>query len=199
VGDEYKVNVDEVFESELWLIWDAEIREFIATVLAGAPRYFWTIPSSMSGYNHPLDERGDGGRVLHTKRVVRLASEYGNLFGLSRQDKDIIIAAALIHDIVVNGTTNEPLPHMWRHHDVELREYLKTWRRLEGDPRREMIVLACEGHMGRFGSTGKPPTPGSLGYILHMADATAAMPFVKVDPIVQRLFLGEYKRDETTT
>jgi HD domain len=173
-----------VFESSLWLIWDAEIREFIATVLAGAPQYFWTVPSSTSGKTHPPDERGEGGRVLHTKRVVRLVSEYGDLFDLNRTDKDVLIAAALIHDIIVNGTTNEPLPYMWRSHDVELREYLTTWRHLEGDPRREKIVLACEGHMGRFGSTPKnAPTPGTLGYILHVADATAALSFVKIDPI----------------
>src|SRR4051812_2735855 len=56
---------------EINLIHDQTIRIFVRAILVRV-KNFWKIPSSFSGKYHPPDERGPGGNVLHTKRVVRI-------------------------------------------------------------------------------------------------------------------------------
>jgi len=83
---------------EIDLILDENIKSFVRSILFKAD-IFWEIPSSFSGKHHPMDEHGVGGNVLHTKRSVRVAQVLCDSHALPQEEKDIVIAAILLHDI----------------------------------------------------------------------------------------------------
>lgn len=83
--------------AEINLIQDLSIRYFVRAILMSVA-HFWTIPASFSGNHHPPDERGVGGNVIHTRRVVRAVILLGEAQDRSILDMDFLIAAALLHD-----------------------------------------------------------------------------------------------------
>ena len=83
---------------EIDLISNQQIKLFVRSVLLQA-KTFWKIPSSFSRKYHPVDEHGSGGNVLHTKRVVRVAQVISDSYGLITQEKDVVYAACLLHDV----------------------------------------------------------------------------------------------------
>lgn len=83
---------------EIDLISDDSIKSFVRSVLVRAD-IFWKIPSSFSGKYHPSDEHNEGGNVIHTKRVVRIANIMAESYGLSSDERDVVLAACLLHDL----------------------------------------------------------------------------------------------------
>jgi len=83
---------------EIDLISDDAIKSFVRSVLVRAD-IFWKIPSSFSGKYHPADEHNEGGNVLHTKRVIRIAMIMAGSYSLSTEETDIVLAACLLHDL----------------------------------------------------------------------------------------------------
>lgn len=175
----------ERLRSEIALIHNRRVREFIEEALQMAPSYFWTTPSSTTGKNHPPDEQAEGGRVLHVKRVARLCAAYAEAWTLSTQDRDCLIAAGILHDIVVRGTGDEPLPHTDKAHDTNASEHLRSLSAVLPTGAWGAIFTACDGHMGRWGN--RPHLihkHGSLAHLLHMADLTASQSWVMVEPLL---------------
>lgn len=95
----------ELFKEELDLIIDATIKEFTKLCLSEAPDYiFYDCPASSSGKYHPISELGANGVIIHTKKVVTVAYELCR--GLDcENNRDEIISACLIHDLVKQGWT----------------------------------------------------------------------------------------------
>lgn len=83
---------------EINTIEDEGIKSFVRSILFRAEG-FWEIPASFSGKHHPPDERSQGGNVLHTKRAVRVGHVLADSYSLSTEERDIITAALLLHDI----------------------------------------------------------------------------------------------------
>lgn len=83
---------------EIDLISDDAIKSFVRSILVRAD-IFWKIPSSFSGKYHPQDEHNEGGNVLHTKRVIRIAMIMADSYSLSVEETDIVLAACLLHDL----------------------------------------------------------------------------------------------------
>ena len=83
---------------EINMIIDQNIKLFVRSILYRASD-FWEMPASCSGKHHPPDERDVGGNVIHTKRVVRTACLISESYSLPQDEKDIVIAASLLHDI----------------------------------------------------------------------------------------------------
>lgn len=83
---------------EINLIKDESIKSFVRSILLRA-KSFWQIPSSFSKKYHPMDEHNEGGNVLHTKRVVRAANIMCQSHSLIDEDRDIVLAACLLHDL----------------------------------------------------------------------------------------------------
>lgn len=81
---------------EINLIKDQGIRSFVRSVLLNVPN-FWLMPGGRK--HHPADERQEGGNVLHTQRVVRICSILSEAFSAIEVEYDVLIAAALIHDV----------------------------------------------------------------------------------------------------
>jgi len=97
-----KINRD-VFNEQLELISDFSIREFTRLCIMSAPDYFFTdCPASSSGKHHPLDELSWDGCIVHTKKVFVVG--YTLSRGLDIEaDRDCILGACLIHDLVKQG------------------------------------------------------------------------------------------------
>lgn len=91
---------------EIELISDYNIRSFVRSILVRAES-FWKIPSSFSGKYHPKDEHNEGGNVLHTKRVVRAAKVISDSYSLPKEERDIVYAACLLHDITKGISSKE--------------------------------------------------------------------------------------------
>lgn len=83
---------------EIQMIVDEPIRVFVRAMLVGATD-FWRGPASSSGKTHPPDEHGEGGEVLHTRRVVHLVDAFCDSKDRTVTERDMLIAAALLHDV----------------------------------------------------------------------------------------------------
>ena len=69
------MNKQEVFENEIVLIKNEDIRESLRVLIDKIPDYFFTIPAASTGKYHPSYAQGDGGLVRHTKAAVKIAYE----------------------------------------------------------------------------------------------------------------------------
>lgn len=83
---------------EIDLIVNESIRSFVRSVLLKAD-IFWLIPASFSGKHHPPDEHGEGGNVLHTKRVTRVVRLICESQERDQFETDMMLAAAILHDL----------------------------------------------------------------------------------------------------
>lgn len=92
-----------VFKNELNLIFDKTIKNFVKACMDEAPDYIWQdCPSSSSGKYHPLTELSWDGTLIHTKKVVALAYDLARGLDIE-EDRDIVVAAALLHDLAKQG------------------------------------------------------------------------------------------------
>jgi 23S rRNA maturation-related 3'-5' exoribonuclease YhaM len=96
---------EQVFKDELELIFDKKVREFTRLCIVSAPDYFFTdCPASSTGKYHPLNELGPDGTIIHTKKVFTVAYELCR--GMDCEDnRDVILAACLVHDLIKQGWT----------------------------------------------------------------------------------------------
>ena len=80
-----------MFANELNDIQDNNLRHFAIQLLINAPDYFFTIPASSSGKNHPYFAREIGGLVKHTRCVIFYTECYANSFNFDSHTKDIAL------------------------------------------------------------------------------------------------------------
>ena len=99
-------NILAPLEAEINMITDVNIKSFVKSILVRADS-FWEIPSSFSGKYHPLDEHNKGGNVLHTKRVVRAAKVISDSYSLLDEERDIVYAACLLHDLTKGAKSKD--------------------------------------------------------------------------------------------
>ena len=95
---------------EISLIQDEAVSGFVRSLLVRAS-IFWDVPSSISPLFNPPDEQGPHGLVLHTKRVVRVVGILAESHSFTQEDKDLLYAAAILHDltkIIQEGPDEEP-------------------------------------------------------------------------------------------
>jgi hypothetical protein len=98
--------------SEINVIHNEEIRSFVRSVLL-KDDYFWSSPEVENEPSRPFDETGPDKSILHTKRVVRIASILSAAYLLSQEENDVVIAACLLH-------------HISRYKDFEIEEKTYT-------------------------------------------------------------------------
>jgi hypothetical protein len=192
---------DKVLEpllDEINLIQDQAIRFFVRSVLLRVTEYhhgFWEIPASFSGRYHPPDERGIGGNVLHTKRVVRIAELLSESQDRSPTDFDVLIAAALLHDITKgvwqNGAYIYDPMHPYTVDKVVqacLREdesYTETANRSTtlyiDDDTLALILRLVRCHLGLWSPIPETYPLSALDWTLHLADHLASKLHILID------------------
>jgi len=161
---------------ELAEITDAGLRGFVEGVLARAPVYFWSVPASTTGRFHPPDEWLPGGLVLHTRRVARVALEIARGWKLSYEQKNILVAAALLHDVCKYGPGPRERGELYGEHCEAGSRLVLSVPAADGIP-RQLIAGLVYHHMGPFGPGAWTPeerTPLELA--LFTSDYLAARP-----------------------
>lgn len=175
----------QLFANELNDIKDAKLQAFAVKLLTNAPDYFFTVPASSSGKYHPYFAREDGGLVKHTRCVVFYAECNAESFDFDPHLRDLVIIAALAHDIKKQGDNNYGKHTVWEHPELAYNFILETQKNnsdLITVEDATIIANAILCHMGKWShhpefTRGKKayPMPVTLfDYALQSADYMAS-------------------------
>ena len=88
-----------LFINELNDITEEKIRKFAEILIENADDYFFEIAASTTGKYHPQFDLGVGGLVRHTRCVAFMAECEAKSRMFSEHDTNLLIIAALAHDI----------------------------------------------------------------------------------------------------
>jgi hypothetical protein len=156
------------FVNEINDIKDLSLKEFAKELISNADDYFFTVPASSSGKYHPQFDLGEGGLVRHTRFVAFLAKCLAESRIFSDIDTDLLIIAALAHDITKQGDGNGKHT-VWEHPELAknyVMEIYKNNTKFSNIP-EELINKICKAihsHMGKWGNhaeflRGNSPLP----------------------------------------
>ena len=163
-----------IFDPELQLITDVELRVRVIKVLEGADDRHETEPASSTGKYHPDFAHGEGGLVRHTKAVVFMVNELCR--ARADLDQNCLIAAAILHD-------------MHKYKEVGKYTCHEHPFLMAGDASEAglpaAIVFAIESHMGRWNTSPRSsvvlPVPSDdFQWLLHYADYLASRTWLKL-------------------
>lgn len=165
-----------LFENELDLIHDTNVKDFAKEVIANADEYFFHVAASSSGKYHPTLSLGEGGLVRHTRLVVFFADSIAKSFMMSQHDNDLIILASLAHDIKKQGNGNTH--HTEKKHPIFAADYLEEiYNKYQYIYKEDLekVQKAVRSHMGQWGvSDGLPAPDDEFSKCLQAADYCAS-------------------------
>lgn len=175
-----------MFSKEIEDIVDDGLKKLATEIIAGADDYFFTIPASSTGKNHPKFSLGEGGLVRHTKCVVYMVKCLCESFDVDEYKRDMLIVAALAHDIKKQGDCSEGVGHTVYEHPLLAARYIcevyfaSDITILNGAV--SIIADMISRHMGKWGANPKYigdkkplPVPSTdLDKILQAADYLAS-------------------------
>lgn len=169
-------------EPYLKLISEQPIRDFTRKCLEAAPVYFWHIPASSSGKYHPSWAVQECGLLRHVVLTAYLADELSHTFGLTSDEHDIAVAAALLHDTLKYGINYDV-----RYHDMHSylpRNYFLKEKKIMlpigmSQANFKAIFDAVDTHMGSIATGAWNPVnrviPQTLvEQVVHLADYVAS-------------------------
>ena len=161
-------------KDELESIEDEEIRNLTRECLEKAPPHFWYRPASSTGKYHAKEENEQGGLVLHTKRVFKVACLLLNAW-LPPLNSSVTRSACLLHDVCKYGDSYSAYKYTLNNHPKLAADFVK---KVAGDKynmdKVNAISNAITSHMGRWGpypSADLLMVPENL--IVHLADYVA--------------------------
>ena len=162
------------------IIKNKEVRDFVLDFLdRKVPDYFARVAASATGKYHPEYALGYGGLIRHSLAVTAVAASIVNLEYLqfNRMDKDLIIAACILHDSFKQGLT-ESGNTIRTHPNVAAREIAKHGKETGHEHIANIIAALVLAHMGEWGNQ----KPGNKGqFIVHLADFIASRKFIDID------------------
>ena len=168
-----------VFDKELALIANNEVRSTVEAILVLAPDQFWYMPASSSGKYHAADECLPCGNVLHTKRVVAMVRMLAPAYGVAGVELDYCMAAALIHDILKGGAAEGDLKFTakcsraeYERHGPNLLLWYQDVLGFIAWPADAILDIASR-HMGVWSPVGYQPDD-KLSQLVAMADYVAS-------------------------
>ena len=165
---------NEVFENELQLISDFNLRQQVRNLLDKVDPRHATEPASSTGKYHPDFAHGSGGLIRHTKAVVMLANELCNT--RPDIDRDNVIAAAILHDMHKYDNISM--------HTCHEHPYLMALDAAALNLPQEVIGL-IESHMGQWTKSKRsfielPMPANDSEWLLHYADYLASRTWLKL-------------------
>lgn len=160
-----------------------DIRIFTEAWLQSMPAYIFHVPASSSGKYHPEYELGEGGLKRHLLNVARVAIMLCEMQAVVENERDCVIAAALLHDMLKSGwqTDFEQNKHTrFDHPRLAAQAILDTVSPVIPEESKCLIANCIISHMGRWNTdkyTGKPDLPvpeTELQKLIHTADYIAS-------------------------
>ena len=175
-----------MFSKEIGDITDGNLRKLATEIIAGADDYFFTIPASSTGRNHPPFALGEGGLVRHTKCVVYMVKCLCESFNIDAYKRDMLIVAALAHDIKKQGDDPNGLGYTVHEHPLLAARYVcEVYFASDITVLNGVVSIIADmisSHMGKWGADpkfigDKTPLPMPLSdcdKILQAADYLAS-------------------------
>lgn len=172
------------------IIKNEEIREIVKNALAKAPVATWQRPASSTLKYHPLNEKGGIETVYqHSKRAVAMAnllmqdatftgkcSADENEQELSQDEKDLVIAAAILHDSCKYGledAANEKYTKF--EHPLLVAQLLPSDNGGYWDRIAELVASHSGGwNTSKYSETVLPLPKTRAAILLHQADYLAS-------------------------
>lgn len=185
-----------IFERELNLIKNQEVRRFAEYCIDRLPQYFYSIPASSTGKYHPEYSLGQGGLVRHVKAAVKIAEDLMSL----RQNKDmretpnaeyqvwdIVIVALLLHDGFKSGFVQERYTRF--DHPTLMAGKIYEWSKdceYISENFVKHVASAVASHMGEWNTnpyTDKvlPLPETEIQKFVHMCDYLASRKYLEVN------------------
>ena len=172
---------------EINLIMDQGIRHLVRALLFAAGPEFWEIPSSFSGKHHPPDENQPGGNVLHTKRVVRLITKMCDSQDRDQIERDVAVAAGLLHDLRKGVEWADGTFHYDPMHPYTIDQFFNEVRKNESADEVTIrsttlqveeaylfeIFHAVHCHLGPWSPIPETYPNAALDWVVHFADNIA--------------------------
>lgn len=174
-----------LFKNELNDIKNDNLREFACHLILNAPEYFFTVPASSSNKYHPYFANEVGGLVKHTRCVIFFAECNAESFNFNEHQKDLIIIAALAHDIKKQGNDNVGRYTVHEHPELAssyIMDMQKNFHHLISVDDAQIIADAILCHMGKWahyseyikGKKSYPLPVTLIEYALQSADYIAS-------------------------
>jgi len=164
----------EIFERELSLISDNELREWTERMLSTNVEYQHKhAPASSSGKYHPECSNGEGGLVRHTKLVVHLVLTLLDTRPDLSKERDRLVSAAILHDM---GKYHDDSRFVTHDHPA----YMASLCIEEGQPEIASLIAA---HMGSWNTNTHSNVVLEVPYnerrwLLHYADYIASRKWI---------------------
>ena len=152
------------------------LQKFVKEVVHKIPERMWSAPSSF--YHHLDDERIEWGNALHTLRVVDTCLIFVDSLLIVDLQRDLLIAAAILHDIGKRGLKGDTFRIMTALHPFIVRDIVRDLD-LPNPPQEIMLVFEIiEDHMGKWTTRSLPRFLGDKTFspsaVLHLADCIVA-------------------------
>lgn len=137
----------EIFNKELGLIKNPEIRKFVESCLEESPEYFFHVAASSTGKYHPAYALGEGGLVRHTQAATRIAYELfrTEMFRYDSDEQDIILASLILHDTYKHGVIESK--YTITEHPLVAAQAVKNSKGVIKQEWRELISENIKTHM----------------------------------------------------
>jgi len=166
----------ERFTEELIEIKTPSIKRLVLKCLEAAPSYFWECTSSNTGKYHPKDEFVEGGLVLHSKRVTKVANYLCQCLEIKGIERDCVLAACIMHDLCKNGFPNntgntvDGHGYLWS----ELARTVFTKNEMRDNINYGTISRLILLHMGSYDMPYILDWSDELATIVHISDVIAS-------------------------
>lgn len=171
----------DIFKNEIENIKNETIKKSCIDILESAPDYFFEIPASSTGKYHPQYALGSGGLIRHTKAVVRFVIHLCNIIPYSTKftndERDLLIVAAIAHDMFKNGATNTK--HTVNNHPLLSANNIKKICTKLSENEVTFLYDAIKCHMGSWSENDCKPSK-EHEYFLHICDYLASRKDIEV-------------------
>lgn len=154
------------------------------------PDYFFIVAASSTGKYHPSYALGEGGLVRHTKAAVAIAHELLQLEmyskGFEPVDRDLIIAALILHDGKKHGDSGSQ--YTVSEHPMVIADWIKGNELLNGmlpPPQLQTLCDAIASHMGQWNTDYKskkeilPKPETDIQKFVHLCDYLASRKYLE--------------------
>lgn len=153
------------------------------------PDYFFTLQAASTGKYHPSFTLGEGGLLRHTKAAVRIAVElFSNecLSGAySKNEKDLMIIAIIMHDTVKYGIPKETYCRF--DHPILAANFIEENKAILefNDKEIEFLKTVISSHMGPwttnyYSSVVLPRPDNRFQKMVHMCDFLSSRKFLDI-------------------